>query len=255
MLYAGLDLSRKRLDFCLLDQAGRTVETGAAPPDADGLRGLAARLARFAEPVLQDGSDRRVGARRACPPRPGAGDLAARPAGARRTRAGTLRAPPRPPPHQPQAARARGPARPRQTLPVSDLFGVAGRALLERLALPEPWAGTVEASLQLTPKARRLHRPLPTRLPIRLLRSARPARQEPSRYLRWAKSPKSTSPADSPKRSGTCSPAGVVSVEPPRGRMPVRAGRTVEAVLPRLQAATRWRSPWPDYNELRLSPL
>jgi transposase len=33
--------------------------------------------------------------------------------------------------------------------PVSDLFGVAGRTLLERLALPEPWAGTVEASLQL----------------------------------------------------------------------------------------------------------
>jgi hypothetical protein len=37
-LYAGLDLSRKRLDFCLLDQAGETVEIGAAPPDADGLR-------------------------------------------------------------------------------------------------------------------------------------------------------------------------------------------------------------------------
>src|SRR5437762_2512696 len=51
MLYAGLDLSRKRLDFCLLDQAGETVEIGAAPPDADGLRALAARLARFAEPV------------------------------------------------------------------------------------------------------------------------------------------------------------------------------------------------------------
>ena len=33
--------------------------------------------------------------------------------------------------------------------PVSDLFGVAGRALLQRLALPEPWAGTVTASLQL----------------------------------------------------------------------------------------------------------
>src|SRR5437660_11829400 len=33
--------------------------------------------------------------------------------------------------------------------PVSDLFGVSGRALLQRLALPEPWAGTVEASLRL----------------------------------------------------------------------------------------------------------
>jgi transposase len=30
--------------------------------------------------------------------------------------------------------------------PVSDLFGVAGRELLDRLAIPEPWRGTVEAS-------------------------------------------------------------------------------------------------------------
>ena len=52
MLYAGLDLSRKRLDFHLLDEAGETVEVGAAPPDADGLRGLAARVARFGEPIL-----------------------------------------------------------------------------------------------------------------------------------------------------------------------------------------------------------
>ena len=52
MLYAGLDLSRKRLDFCLLDQLGEKVEVGAAPPDADGLRGLAARIGRFGEPVV-----------------------------------------------------------------------------------------------------------------------------------------------------------------------------------------------------------
>jgi transposase len=52
MLYAGLDLSRKRLDFHLLDEAGATVETGAAPPDADGLRGLAARVGRLGEPVV-----------------------------------------------------------------------------------------------------------------------------------------------------------------------------------------------------------
>ena len=51
MLYAGLDLSRKRLDFHLLDAEGRTVEVGAAPPDADGLRGLSERLARRGEPV------------------------------------------------------------------------------------------------------------------------------------------------------------------------------------------------------------
>ena len=33
--------------------------------------------------------------------------------------------------------------------PVSDLFGVGGRELLHRLALPEPWAGDTTAALQL----------------------------------------------------------------------------------------------------------
>jgi transposase len=33
--------------------------------------------------------------------------------------------------------------------PVSDLFGVRGRQLLARLARPEPWHGTIEASLRL----------------------------------------------------------------------------------------------------------
>jgi transposase len=51
MLYAGLDLSRKRLDFHLLDREGVTVEVGAAPPDADGLHSLTARLDRHGEPV------------------------------------------------------------------------------------------------------------------------------------------------------------------------------------------------------------
>src|SRR5712691_8970178 len=52
MLYAGFDLSRKRLDFCLLDELGEKVDVGAAPPDADGLRGLAARVGRFGESVV-----------------------------------------------------------------------------------------------------------------------------------------------------------------------------------------------------------
>jgi len=51
MLYAGLDLSRKRLDFHLLDGEGATVEVGAAPPDADGLLGLTRRLDRHHEPI------------------------------------------------------------------------------------------------------------------------------------------------------------------------------------------------------------
>ena len=156
MLYAGLDLSRKRLDFHLLDGEGATVEVGAAPPDADGLRGLtrAARPARRAGPGgdrvderrplrarparagrlagrdrrraegegagaagLQDRPDRRLGAGRARPPRSGAGDLAARPAvRAERERARWRLHLVR---HrsQPEAARARRLAHARQALP------------------------------------------------------------------------------------------------------------------------------------------
>jgi transposase len=51
MLYAGLDLSRKRLDFHLLDGEGGTVEVGASPPNADGLDGLTARVGRHREPI------------------------------------------------------------------------------------------------------------------------------------------------------------------------------------------------------------
>src|SRR5215831_12362784 len=51
MLYAGLGLSRKRLDFQLLDAEGATVERGASPPDADGLQHLSERVARHGEPI------------------------------------------------------------------------------------------------------------------------------------------------------------------------------------------------------------
>jgi transposase len=40
MLHAGLDLSRKRLDYCLLGGGGERVEAGAVAPDADALAGL-----------------------------------------------------------------------------------------------------------------------------------------------------------------------------------------------------------------------
>ena len=53
MLHAGLDLSRKRLDYCLLDAGGERVEVGAAAPDADGLDGFARRLERRYGPMLQ----------------------------------------------------------------------------------------------------------------------------------------------------------------------------------------------------------
>jgi transposase len=51
MLYAGLDLSRKRLDYCLLGEGGDRVEIGAAPPDADGLRGFVGAIESRHGPV------------------------------------------------------------------------------------------------------------------------------------------------------------------------------------------------------------
>jgi hypothetical protein len=46
ILLAGLDLSRKRLDYCLLGEDGERVEVGAAPPDGDGLVSFARRVER-----------------------------------------------------------------------------------------------------------------------------------------------------------------------------------------------------------------
>jgi transposase len=51
MLYAGLDLSRRRLDVHVLDEAGRTIEVTAVRPDADALRTLATHLLRHGQEV------------------------------------------------------------------------------------------------------------------------------------------------------------------------------------------------------------
>jgi transposase len=51
VLHAGLDVSRHRLDICLLSARGEPVAETAAPPDADGLRGLADRVGRYRQPV------------------------------------------------------------------------------------------------------------------------------------------------------------------------------------------------------------
>ena len=53
MLHAGLELSRRRLDCCLLAQDGRPLETGAVSPDADGLDGFARRVARRWGPMTE----------------------------------------------------------------------------------------------------------------------------------------------------------------------------------------------------------
>jgi len=51
MLHLGLDLSRKRLDVCALDERGERVAVTATPPDAEGLRELVKRLALHGGPV------------------------------------------------------------------------------------------------------------------------------------------------------------------------------------------------------------
>jgi transposase len=51
MLHAGLDLSRRRLDFCLLDEVGDRVQVGAVAPDGDGLDGFARGVAQRYGPV------------------------------------------------------------------------------------------------------------------------------------------------------------------------------------------------------------
>src|SRR5512132_2567800 len=164
MLYAGLDLSRKRLDFHLLDADGATVEVGAAPPDADGLRGLGERLARHGEPV-RAAIESMNGARFVHDRLELAGWQRALAELSRRELVPTIWLPD--PLVRAERERARWRlhlVRHRSSLkqrvhavllthgkpcPVSDLFGVRGRQLLARLGLPEPWQATIEASLRL----------------------------------------------------------------------------------------------------------
>jgi transposase len=188
MLYVGLDLSRKRLDYCLVDEAGVIVERAAAPPDRDGLGGLAARVDAYRQPVVA-AIESMTGARFVHDQLEAHGWQveiadAARTKGlaplacktdridawvlaelCRRELVPAIWLP------DPQVRGARERARFRlhlvkhrtalknrihQTLisfgapcPVSDLFGARGRQLLERLQLPEPWSQTLTASLRL----------------------------------------------------------------------------------------------------------
>jgi transposase len=52
MLHAGLDLSRRKIDICLLSESGVHADQLAAPPDVDALRSLARRIDEvYREPV------------------------------------------------------------------------------------------------------------------------------------------------------------------------------------------------------------
>jgi transposase len=51
MLHVGLDLSRKRVDVCLISDQGELVDQFPVPADRDGLHGLARRVAVYDESV------------------------------------------------------------------------------------------------------------------------------------------------------------------------------------------------------------
>ena len=53
MLHVGLDLSRRRLDVCVLSGEGELIEELAAPPDLEGLRYLVRQVAGHRDPVVQ----------------------------------------------------------------------------------------------------------------------------------------------------------------------------------------------------------
>src|SRR3990172_2838049 len=63
MLYAGLDLSRKRLDVCVLDEDGTELLVTAVAPDADALRTLTARVARSSPQPVSAAIESMTGAR------------------------------------------------------------------------------------------------------------------------------------------------------------------------------------------------
>jgi transposase len=185
MVYAGLDLSRRRLDVRVLEADGATLLETAAPPDRDGLELLAERLrplgpiraaiesmngARFVhdeleragwEVSLADAQKVKGLAPLACKTdRIDAWVLAEL---CRRDLVPAIWLP------DPSVRAERERARFRlhlvrhrtalknrihQTLvafgvpcPVSDLFGTAGRQLLERLRLPDPWRENVVLTL------------------------------------------------------------------------------------------------------------
>ena len=97
-----------------------------------GLAPLACKTDRIDAWVLAD----------ALPARPGAGDLAARPARARRARARPLSPAPGPAPLQPEAPRSTRSCSPSASPARSPISSASrGRELLARLELPEPWQG------------------------------------------------------------------------------------------------------------------
>jgi transposase len=189
MLHAGLDLSRKKIDVCLLSGSGEHVDQLAAAPDVDALRTLARRIdevhrepvcgviesmtgARLVHDTLeQEGWDVEIAdAQRV----KGLAPLACKTDKidsrvlavlSQRDLVPAIWLP------DPRIREERELARFRLHLvkhksalknrvhstlinfgkpcPVTDLFGVEGRQLLARLQVPQPWRGNITASVEL----------------------------------------------------------------------------------------------------------
>ena len=189
MLHAGLDLSRKKLDICLLSERGEHLDQLVVPPDVDSLRRLARRIDEVhAEPVsavvesmtgarlvhdtleaegwsveIADAQKVKGLAPLAC--KTDEIDSLVLATLSQRDLVPAIWLP------DPTVREERELARFRLHLvkhktalknrvhstlinfgracPVTDLFGVEGRQLLERLEVPEPWRGNVGASVML----------------------------------------------------------------------------------------------------------
>jgi transposase len=189
MLHAGLDLSRKKVDVCLLSEGGEHLDQLAVPPDPESLRRLARRVEEIhSEPVcavvesmtgarlvhdtleqegwaveIADAQKVKGLAPLAC--KTDRIDSLVLATLSQRDLVPAIWLP------DPEVRSERELARFRLHLvkhrsalknrihstlinfgrpcPVTDLFGAEGRRLLERLEVPEPWRGNVGASLAL----------------------------------------------------------------------------------------------------------
>ena len=189
MLHAGLDLSRKKLDVCLLSDEGEHLDQLAVPPDVDSLERLARRIGEVhCEPVcaviesmtgarivhdtleqqgwyveIADAQKVKGLAPLAC--KTDKIDSKVLAVLSHRDLVPAIWLP------DPSVREERELARFRLHLvkhksalknrvhstlinfgkpcPVTDLFGVEGRRLLKRLQVPEPWRGNIAASIEL----------------------------------------------------------------------------------------------------------
>ena len=188
MLHAGLDLSRNRIDVCVLRDEGELVDEFASPNDLDGLSHLHRRISRHGEPVrcvvesmtgarfvhdslealgfdvlIADAQKTKGLAPLAC--KTDKIDARVLAVLSERCLVPEIWLPDPRVRHERELARFRLhlvkhrsmlKQRIHSTLinfgkpcPVSDLFGLAGRELLQKLDLPDPWRQSVNVSLHL----------------------------------------------------------------------------------------------------------